>query len=159
SEHHEAGVSQVLVRQIEDDKDQDDHHWQDDAQRPGGPHLVLELAAPLEMYAGWELDLFRHHALGSVDETHDIAVPADVQGNVVAQPAVFALDHGRPFDDAHIGQFSQWDLQRPRGALVFGSYDMPVSRRRHWRGRGHRLRAGSRRYGGRFAPAHEHALH
>ena len=41
-------------------------------------------------------------ALGLLDEADDVAA-ADVQRDVVEQPAVLALDHRRPFDDAHVG--------------------------------------------------------
>ncbi len=49
-----------------------------------GPHLMLELAAPLEVHAFGQLDLLGHDALGFVDEADDVAVAADVQRDVVA---------------------------------------------------------------------------
>ena len=97
-----AGVGQVVVGQIQDDEDQHDHRREDEPQRPGGPHLVLELAAPLDVHAFGQLHLLGDDPLGLVDEADDVAA-ADVERDVVQQPAVFALDHRRAFDDAHVG--------------------------------------------------------
>ena len=119
-QHHQAGVGQVVVGQVQDHEDQHEHGRQDDAQRLGGPHLVLELAAPLEVDPLGQLDLLGHDALGLFDEADDVAVAAHVQRDVVAQPAVLALDHRRPLDDAHVGHFGQGDLQRGRARCVPG---------------------------------------
>ena len=97
------------------------HGREDDAQRLGGPHLVLEFAAPLQMHAGRQFHLLGHHTLRFLDEADDVAVAADVQGDVVAQPAVFALDHGRALDDAHVGHFRERNLQWPTATACSGA--------------------------------------
>ena len=105
----------------------DQHGGEDDAQRLGGPHLVLELAAPLEVDALRQFHFLGNDALRLLDEADQVAVAADVQGDVVAQPPVFALDHGRPLDDAHVGHLGRGDLQRPRRAHVFQADDVRIA--------------------------------
>ena len=74
--------------------------------RLGCPHLMLELAGPFDVDAFGQLHLLGDHALGLIDEADDVAA-ADVEGDVVQQPAVLALDHGRAFDDPHVGHGAQ----------------------------------------------------
>src|SRR5207249_4421508 len=65
--------------------------------------------------------LLGHHALRLLHEADDVAVAADVQRDVVAQPAVLALDHRRPRGDADVGRPGEGDLPRPpRGRRPWG---------------------------------------
>ena len=94
------------------------HGREDDAQRLGGPHLMLELAAPFQVDAFRQLHLLGHDALGLFDEADHVAVAANVERDVVAQPAVLTLNHRRPFGDAHVRHFGEREFaaarRRPR---------------------------------------------
>ncbi len=70
------------------------------------PHLMLEFAAPFQMYAFGQWHLLGDDSLGLVDEADNVAA-ADIQRDVIQQPAVFALDHRRPFDDLHVGHSTE----------------------------------------------------
>ena len=111
-QHHQRGVGQVLVRQVQDHEDQHDHRREDEAQRVGRPNLVLELAAPLDVNALRQRHLLGHDALRLLDEADHVAA-ADVQRDVVHQLAVLAADRRRPLDDAHVGHLAQRHLHRP----------------------------------------------
>ena len=86
-------------------------------QRLGGPLLVLELAAPLDVDALGQLHLLGDDPLGLLDEADDVAA-ADVERDVVQQPAVLALDHGRPFGDPHVGHGRERDQPLPLGGVL-----------------------------------------
>ena len=45
-EHHQGGVGQVVVSEIEDDEDQHDDGGEDDAEGLSGADLMFEFAAP-----------------------------------------------------------------------------------------------------------------
>ena len=119
-EHHQRGVGQVVVGQVQDDEDQHDHGREDEPQRLRRPHLVLELAAPLDVDALGQLHLLGDDALGLVDEADDVAA-ADVERHVVQQPAVLALDHRRAFDDADVGQRAQRESAACRAPACGGA--------------------------------------
>ena len=102
------------------------------------PDLVLELAAPFDVDALGQLHLLGDDALGLLDEADHVAA-ADVERDVVEQPAVLALDHRRALDDAHVGDGAQRD-QRPCRVAA-------------WLGRGLvRLAAAGRRGGAPCSP-------
>src|SRR5262249_48377008 len=101
--HHQRGVSNVVVGQIEDHEDQQDHHGEYESQRACCTDLVLELSAPLDVNAFGQLNFLRDDALRLINETDNVAV-SHVQRDIVHQAAVFAFDHRRAFDNLHVGQ-------------------------------------------------------
>ena len=72
---------------------------------------MLEFAAPFDMDAFGQLDFLGDDTLSFVDKTHHVAA-ADVERHIVKQPSVLALDHGRPFHDAHVRHRAQRNQRR-----------------------------------------------
>ena len=49
--HHQHGVHEIVVGQIQDHEDQNQHQRQDEPHRAVGPNLVLELSAPFQVHS------------------------------------------------------------------------------------------------------------
>ncbi len=50
SQHHQAGISQVFVRQVQDHEDDQHGGRKNEKVGPGGADLVFEFSAPLDVY-------------------------------------------------------------------------------------------------------------
>ena len=80
-----------MERQVEEDENCRNHHGDDEHEPPGGPLLVLELAAIFDEVSGRERHVLLELRPHLVHETSEIA-PADVGHDDDAALALFAFD-------------------------------------------------------------------
>jgi len=86
---------------------------------------VLELAAPFDMHPFRQADFLSCNALGFINKADNIAA-AHIQGDIIQEPAVFALDHGRPFHNADFCYRAQRNDALPTSRMARnGSVTLP----------------------------------